>query len=234
MTTVRPRARETGPERARSTPGADDPRRQATGSARCAVPACSSTAAVSAHVVVGSRRSSTLAVLVVVFTVAGVHSNNQTDALHDHGVPVTFTVTGCLGLLGGSGSNAAGYSCHGTYALDGHRYTEALPGTAFHRPGAAVAAVAVPGDPALVSPAAIVDDAALVGRRLRAPRRARRSCCSRSWARRAPRTALAKVRGPPRRRRAWRPRPEERNCCGRCRLRSLRQDPVAVVTWAGV
>jgi hypothetical protein len=98
----------------------------------------------------------TLAVLVIVFTIVGVHTNQQDDRLHADGVPVTFTVTGCLGLLGGSGSNAAGYSCHGTYTLRGQRFSEPLPGNSLHRPGSTVAAIAVPGDPALVSPAAIV------------------------------------------------------------------------------
>jgi hypothetical protein len=99
----------------------------------------------------------TLAILVVVFTVVGFDKNRQIDELHSRGVPVTVTVTGCLGLLGGSGSNAAGYSCHGTYALDGHTYDENLPGNSFHRPGTTVAAVAVPGDPALVSPRSTVE-----------------------------------------------------------------------------
>jgi hypothetical protein len=98
----------------------------------------------------------TLAILAIVFTVVGVHTNQQDDRLHNDGVPVSFTVTGCLGLLGGSGSNAAGYSCRGTYTLDGHRYFVPLPGNSFHRPGSTVAAIAVPGDPALVSPASIV------------------------------------------------------------------------------
>jgi len=98
----------------------------------------------------------TLAVLAIVFTVVAVHTNRQDDRLHNDGVPVTFTVSGCMGLLGGSGSNAAGYACRGTYTLDGHRYNEPLPGVAFHRPGSTVAAIAVPGDPALVSPASIV------------------------------------------------------------------------------
>jgi hypothetical protein len=99
----------------------------------------------------------TLIVLVAVLTVAGVHSNNQTDTLHQQGVPVTVRVTGCLGLLGGSGSNAAGYSCRGSYVLDGHRYAEPLPGTSFHRPGTRIPSLAVPGDPALVSPDSVID-----------------------------------------------------------------------------
>jgi hypothetical protein len=99
----------------------------------------------------------TLAALAIGFTIVGIHKNQQTDQLHTQGVPVTVTVTSCLGLLGGSGSNAAGYSCHGTYTLAGHSYNESLPGSAFHRPGATIDAVAVPGDPALVSPVAIVD-----------------------------------------------------------------------------
>lgn len=98
----------------------------------------------------------TLAILAIIFAVVGVHTNQQDDRLHHDGVPVSFTVTGCTGLLGGSGSNAAGYACRGTYVLQGHRYNEQLPGTSFHRPGSTVAAIAVPGDPALVSPASIV------------------------------------------------------------------------------
>jgi hypothetical protein len=99
----------------------------------------------------------TLAALVATFTVAGIHSNQQIDELHTRGVPVTVTVKGCLGLLGGSGSNAAGYSCHGTYTLDGRNYSEALPGITFYPPGTKVAAVAVPGDPTLLSKASVVN-----------------------------------------------------------------------------
>jgi hypothetical protein len=99
----------------------------------------------------------TLAVLVVVLTVAGLHSNGQINRLRGQGKSVTVTITGCLGLLGGSGSNAAGYSCHGVYELDGHDYREPLPGSTFYRPGARIPALAVPGDPALVSPLAVID-----------------------------------------------------------------------------
>ncbi len=98
----------------------------------------------------------TLVVLVVVFAVAGADKNRQIDELRGQGVPVTFTVTNCRGLLGGSGSNGAGYACRGTYRLDGHTYSAALPGTALFAPGATTRAIAVPSDPGLVSPVTIV------------------------------------------------------------------------------
>jgi hypothetical protein len=97
-----------------------------------------------------------LLVLVVIFTVAGVHKNSQINRLHHDGVPVTVTVTSCLGLMGGSGSNAAGYSCTGTFTVDGKRYSESLPGTDFHKPNSSLRAIVVPSDPALVTPVSIV------------------------------------------------------------------------------
>jgi hypothetical protein len=92
-----------------------------------------------------------LAVVAVVLLVAGVHKNDQINSLRTHGVPVTVTVSGCLGLLGGSGSNPAGYACRGTFALDGHRYSEDIPGNVLRPPGTKVQAVAVPGNPPLLS-----------------------------------------------------------------------------------
>ncbi len=92
-----------------------------------------------------------LAVLVVILFVAGYHKNEQINRLRQHGVPVTVTVTGCLGLLGGSGSNPAGYACQGTFMLGGQHYRESIPGTALRPPGSKVQAVAVAGDPPLLS-----------------------------------------------------------------------------------
>ena len=110
-----------------------------------------------ARVLLGTMLA-TLAVLVVVFTLTGFHNNQQIDELQNQGVPVAVTVTTCQGLLGGSGSNAAGYTCRGTYEIGGHRYNETLPGTSLHAPGALVRAVAVPSDPRLVSPVSVVAD----------------------------------------------------------------------------
>jgi hypothetical protein len=91
----------------------------------------------------------TLAVLVVVFLVVGLHKNDQINSLKQHGVRVVATVSTCTGLLGGSGSNAAGYSCTGTFTVDGHSYTEVIPGTPLRAPGSTVTVVADPTKPGL-------------------------------------------------------------------------------------
>jgi hypothetical protein len=101
----------------------------------------------------------TLAAITVVLFVAGAQKNAQIASLHANGVPVEATVAGCLGLMGGSGSNLAGYECSATYSVDGHRYTEGIPGNADHAPGSILQGVTVPGDPALFStPGAVASE----------------------------------------------------------------------------
>jgi len=103
--------------------------------------------------VVGGLCLVALAVTVVIFFVAGFHKNSQIASLRQHGVPVSIRITGCMGLLGGSGSNQAGYSCRGAFTLGGHRFTESIPGNTLHDPGTILRGVSVPGDPALVTTA---------------------------------------------------------------------------------
>lgn len=97
-----------------------------------------------------------LAVVGIVFIVVGTNKNDQINELKGQGVQVTYVVSKCLGQLGGSGSNAVGYSCRGSYEIDGHRYVETLPGSSNYGPGTRVAAISVPSDPTLVSTPAIV------------------------------------------------------------------------------
>jgi hypothetical protein len=92
-----------------------------------------------------------LAVIGVILLIAGIRSNHQADALRQRGVPVTVTVTRCLELMGGTGAQGAGYSCTGTYALDGQQYHQTIPGLAFHAVGSTVAGVVDSGDPRLLS-----------------------------------------------------------------------------------
>lgn len=97
-----------------------------------------------------------VAVLAIIQVVAGFQKNAQINSLRNNGVPVQVRVTGCMGLLGGSGSNAAGYDCRGTFTLEGRTYTENLPGNTLLTPGSMLQGVSVPGDPALVSTPSIV------------------------------------------------------------------------------
>jgi hypothetical protein len=92
-----------------------------------------------------------LAAATVVLFAAAVHKNDQITSLRQHGIPVEVTVTRCLGILGGSGSNAAGYSCRGAFALDGHRHLVTIPGQELLAPGATVQLVTVKSDPGLVA-----------------------------------------------------------------------------------
>jgi len=94
-----------------------------------------------------------LAVLVVILYATGIQKNSQITRLHQHGVPVDVRVSGCLGLLGGSGSNQAGYACRGSFTLDGRRYSESIPGNILRIPGTTVRAVTVRDDPALLETA---------------------------------------------------------------------------------
>ncbi len=91
-----------------------------------------------------------------VLFVVGARKNAQIEALRDHGTPVAMTVTGCLGLMGGSGSNAAGYACAGTYTVDGRRYHAGVPGIAPHTTGQKVPVLTVADDPSLVSSARLI------------------------------------------------------------------------------
>ena len=109
-----------------------------------------------AQVVVGLILA-TLAVLGVVFVVVGIDKNEQINELKGHGVPVTYVVSKCLGLLGGSGSNGAGYACQGSYTIDGRSFFENLPGSSLYAPGDRVKAISVRSDPSLLSTPAILN-----------------------------------------------------------------------------
>lgn len=102
-----------------------------------------------------------LLVLIVSLFVAGANRNSRINDLRQHGVPIQATVTGCLGLLGGSGSNAAGYTCTGTFVVDGHRYTEGIPGNTLYAKGSHVSLITVAGNPGLVAtPTSVATDRA--------------------------------------------------------------------------
>jgi hypothetical protein len=98
-----------------------------------------------------------LAVIVVVTFVSAVNDNARIDRLKTHGEAVIVTVTNCVGNLGGSGSNAADYTCQGTYRLNGTRYQETIGSkTSFSSPGDKIRAVADPARPSTIEVATAV------------------------------------------------------------------------------
>lgn len=92
-----------------------------------------------------------LAVLATSLFVAGARKNGQITSLQRRGVPVVVTVTSCMGLLGGSGSNAAGYVCRGGFTLSGHHYVDTIPGDGDRLAGSKVHAVTLASDPGLLA-----------------------------------------------------------------------------------
>ena len=85
-----------------------------------------------------------LAVLAAVLFVAGAHKNAQISGLKQHGVPVVDTVSACSGLLGGSGSNAAGYRCWGTFTSTVTATPRTYPGNVLRASGSKIQAIADP------------------------------------------------------------------------------------------
>lgn len=92
-----------------------------------------------------------LAGLAASLFVAGARKNAQITGLRRGGVPVVVTVIGCMGLLGGSGSNAAGYTCHGRFTLQGRTEIDTIPGDEDRPPGTTVRAITLAGDPGLLA-----------------------------------------------------------------------------------
>lgn len=93
-----------------------------------------------------------LAVLTIILTVSATHQNSRLDQLRNHGVAVTATVTGCLGVGSGVGMGIEYWQCRASYTLEGQQYQAVLGGSRSHlKNGQLVPAVAVPGKPGLLS-----------------------------------------------------------------------------------
>jgi len=99
-----------------------------------------------------------LAVVVVVSFVAALSDNARIERLKTQGISVVVTVTSCTGHIGGSGSNAAGYTCYGKYRVHGVRYEEIIGSKSTLSPtGATVRGVADPSHPSTIELASAVD-----------------------------------------------------------------------------
>jgi len=107
--------------------------------------------------VAGAALLAVFAVIIVVSFISATNDNARIDRLKDHGVAVRVTVTSCVGNIGGSGSNAAGYTCHGSYSVHGVRYDEVIGSkTTFSTTGTHVRAIADPERPSTIEVASSV------------------------------------------------------------------------------
>jgi hypothetical protein len=98
-----------------------------------------------------------LAGVTVATAVGAAHQNSAQTKLQRRGVPVEVTVTSCFSFGDGIGQAVNYYGCHGTYTLDGHRYSAAIGGTrTYHPAGQKLSAFTVRGDPGLLSTATAV------------------------------------------------------------------------------
>jgi hypothetical protein len=97
------------------------------------------------------------AAAIVVSFVAAANGNARIDRLKTQGVPVVVTITSCTGHIGGSGSNAAGYTCYGKYRVRGEHYQEVIGSKTTSSPtGVTVRGVADPSHPSTIALASAV------------------------------------------------------------------------------
>jgi len=100
---------------------------------------------------------SVFAIVIVATFISATNDNARIDRLKSQGLSVVVTVTSCVGNIGGSGSNAAGYTCHGSYRVGGVRYEEIIGSKTTQSPaGTEVRAVADPNRPSTVELATAV------------------------------------------------------------------------------
>jgi hypothetical protein len=107
--------------------------------------------------VAGAILIAVLTILVAISFVSAVSDNARIDRLRTHGVPVVVTVTNCVGNIGGSGSNGAGYTCRGAYRVGGVTYHEVIGSkTTLSTVGSTVHCVADPSRPSTIELASAV------------------------------------------------------------------------------
>ncbi len=96
-----------------------------------------------------------LVAITIALTFSAARENSRANTLRHRGVPVQVTVTGCQGISSGVGMGIEYWECRGTYSLAGRSYDEVIGGSrTLRQEGQIVQAVAVPGQPGLLSIAA--------------------------------------------------------------------------------
>jgi hypothetical protein len=90
--------------------------------------------------------------IAIALSISAARENSRVDTVRHQGVPVQVTVTGCQGISSGVGMGIEYWECRGTYSLAGRSYNAVIGGSRAHlATGQLVSAVAVPGQPRLLS-----------------------------------------------------------------------------------
>jgi hypothetical protein len=93
-----------------------------------------------------------LAAVAVALGIAAIDQNARNTRLQQHGVAVDVSVTGCIGVLSGTGVTVASFNCRGSFTLGGHTYTDTIRGSSARlATGSIVKAVTDPGNPSVLS-----------------------------------------------------------------------------------
>jgi hypothetical protein len=93
----------------------------------------------------------------VELTISAARGSERTTRLRHQGVPVEVTVTRCLGIGSGVGMGIEYWQCRGSYSLGGQTYNEVIHGSrSVLDTGQQIPAIAVPGQPTLLSTVASV------------------------------------------------------------------------------
>jgi hypothetical protein len=105
----------------------------------------------------GALLLTTFAVVIIVSFVSATNDNARIDRLKTRGLPVVITVTNCVGNIGGSGSNASGYTCNGAYGVKGVKFQEIIGAkSTFSLAGSTVQGIADPAHPSTIELASAV------------------------------------------------------------------------------
>ena len=105
----------------------------------------------------GALLLTAFAVVIIVSFISATNDNSRIDRLKARGVSVVVTVTNCVGNIGGSGSNASGYTCHGAYRVKDVRYQEIIGSkSTLSSVGSNVQGIADPAHPSTIELASAV------------------------------------------------------------------------------
>jgi hypothetical protein len=105
----------------------------------------------------GALLLTAFAVVIIVSFISATNDNSRIDRLKTRGVSVVVTVTNCVGNIGGSGSNASGYTCHGSYRVKDVRYQEIIGSkSTLSTVGSKVQGIADPAHPSTIELASAV------------------------------------------------------------------------------